>query len=99
MSNKVTARQLVALNHLSQGRSIDQTADAMCLSRSSIEKLLASAKKRINAKTLTHAVSMAIRGGLICAIVVVSIGGDLDVQRTMARRGRRRNEFSIVRVV
>lgn len=97
--SKPTARQLVALNHISHGRNIDQTADAMCLSRSSVEKLLAAARKRLSAKTLTHAVSMAIRGGLICAIVVVSVGSDLDVQRTMVHRGRRRDEFAIVRII
>lgn len=99
MNTKVTARQLIALNHLSQGRNIDQTADAMCLSRSSVEKLLASARKRLNARTMTHAVSMAIRSGLICAIITVSIGGDYEMQRVMARRGRRRDEFTIVRLV
>jgi DNA-binding CsgD family transcriptional regulator len=99
MKTNPTARQLVALNHLSQGRNIDQTADAMCLSRSSVEKLLADARRRINARTLTHAVSLAIRGGLICAIFVVSVGSDLDVQRVMARRSSRRDQFQIVRVV
>lgn len=97
--SKPTARQLVALNHLSHGRNIDQTADTMCLSRSSVEKLLAAAKKRLNARTLTHAVSTAIRGGLICAIAAVSVGGDIDMQRTMARRGRCHGEFQIVRLV
>lgn len=97
--SKPTSRQLVALNHLSHGRNIDQTADAMCLSRSSVEKLLADVRRRLSARTLTHAVSMAIRGGLICAIITVSIGGDYDVQRAMARRPRRGREFEIERMV
>jgi DNA-binding CsgD family transcriptional regulator len=87
--NNLTPRQLTVVNCLCDGLTIDQTADKLCISRSTVEKVLRDVKRRLNAKTLAHVVSIALRKGLICVLIASSILGVMDVQRLRNRTGRR----------
>ncbi len=64
-------RDMEALKHIANGESIDQAADKMCLSRSSVEKLLHRVRNSLNARTLAHAVHLATKQGFIMLLITV----------------------------
>lgn len=64
-------RDMEALKHIAHGESIDQVADKMCLSRSSVEKLLYRVRNSLNARTLAHAVHLATKQGFIMLLITV----------------------------
>jgi DNA-binding CsgD family transcriptional regulator len=66
-------KSLVALKHIAHGDTIDQAADAMHLSRSSVEKYLQCVRRRLNARTLAHAVHIATKQGFIMLLITVVI--------------------------
>ena len=85
-------RAMEALRHIAKGRTIDETADEMCLSRSSVEKYLRTARESLRARTIAHAVHLATRNGFIMLLITVVLttpAGRIGV-RTM--RMQRRNE-------
>jgi len=66
-------KDIEALKHVAHGDSIDQAADKMHLSRSSVEKLLQRVKLSLNARTLTHAVYLATKQGFIVFLIAVVV--------------------------
>jgi DNA-binding CsgD family transcriptional regulator len=64
-------KKIDVLKHIANGDTIDQTADAMCLSRSSVEKYLQSVRHILNARTLAHAVYLATKQGFIMLLITV----------------------------
>lgn len=77
----ITDRQKQALTHVANGDNIDQTADKMNLSRSTIEKHLRAARIRLNAKNLVHTVYIATKRGLLmllCSVLLVSDTVDIN---------------------
>lgn len=90
-----TIHQLDALRRIAEGRSIDQAAYDMGVSRSAVEKLLAEAKRRLSACTLAHAISIAIRAGLIGLTLWMQIGPDnYDMRRPKSTRYEMRYQRS-----
>lgn len=89
-----THQQTTALQHIAHGLSVDQTADAMGISRSAVEKLLARARVKLGARNITQAVYLAAKRGIICLLVgaVFSAGGSPD-----ASLWRRQARASVVR--
>lgn len=96
---ELTPRQTEAINHISNGLYIDQVADQMCISRSTVEKLLLTARRTMRAKSLAHAASIAIRKGLICVLIVFSATGGNDIQRARARTRTARRDSTCFTVV
>lgn len=68
---RIMKRDMEALKHIANGESIDQAADKMCLSRSSVEKLLHRVRNSLNARTLAHAVHLATKQGFIMLLITV----------------------------
>ena len=89
---KIMNRAMEALRHIAKGRTIDEAADDMHLSRSSVEKYLRVVRLSLNARTIAHAVYLATRNGFIMLLITVVLttpAGRIGV-RTM--RMQRRNE-------
>lgn len=61
----MTPRQRQALELVATGHTVDECAALMSISRSSVEKLLAGAKRSTGARSLRHAVYLACKSGLI----------------------------------
>lgn len=95
MTNELTPRQTKALQLIGEGFSIDQAADEMHVSKSTLEKHLAGAKDRLNARNLRNAVYLAAKRGLIilCCISVYNVD---DARRTSRVRLRKRDGGDIV---
>lgn len=85
-------RAMEALRHIAKGRTIDEAADDMNLSRSSVEKYLRTARESLHARTIAHAVHIATRNGfimLLIAVVLTTPAGRVGVRNF---RTQRRNE-------
>lgn len=83
----LTKRQKQAIEVMASGYSIDECAEIMHISRSTVEKTLQKAKIRLEAVNLTHAIYKASKIGLIafCCFAVF----DADEVRRVSRIGRR----------
>ena len=82
-------KELEALKCAANGLTVHETAMDMCLSRSSIEKLLVSARERLSAKNTANAIYKACKAGLLCYAVLSMTSGVVDVERRHRRNGRR----------
>jgi DNA-binding CsgD family transcriptional regulator len=82
-------RPTQALQMIARGRSIDQAADDMSISRSSIEKFLMTIRKRLNARNTANAIYIAAKAGLICIACFNVNFADVDAQRRSVRPARR----------
>jgi DNA-binding NarL/FixJ family response regulator len=61
----MSARQVVILRYLAQGRAIEDIADELGYAVSTIKKEVHLAIRHCGARNRAHAVAVAIRGGLI----------------------------------
>lgn len=61
----LTFRQLEMVAHVANGLTTVQIAERMHLSRSSVQATLNTARKRANARTLPHLVSIVIASGVL----------------------------------
>lgn len=68
----ISKRGVEALKLVGSGQNIDRTADAMGISRSTVEKHLFKVKHQLGAKNLMNAVYIAAKGGLILIVIHVS---------------------------
>ncbi len=93
-----TAHQSRALQHIANGLSVDQTADAMHLSRSAVEKLLARARAKLGARNITQAVYLAAKQGVICLLVGVLFGVGSNPDASLWRRPVRPSVTRVARV-
>lgn len=85
-----------ALHHVANGDDINEVGNVMNLSRSSIEKHLATIRKRLNAKTLAHAVHIATRSGLIVVMFyMTTFAPSVDFERRRLRL-KRREQYSFL---
>lgn len=67
----LSPRELAVLQFISLGRSDLDIADALELSRNSVRTLMQRAREKLGATSLAHAVSLAIRMGLMgCALAI-----------------------------
>ena len=57
---KLTRRQLEAVCFLANGLTLEETAQAMFVSLSTVNKTLAAARKKTGTRTIPHLVSFAI---------------------------------------
>lgn len=62
---KLTDRQLQVVVYLANGYRMQEIADALHFSRSSLEVTLRRARKRMRARTTTHLVSLVIATGAL----------------------------------
>lgn len=85
----LTNKQLNVVRCISDGLNINQTADKLNISRSTVEKVLVVVKRKLNAKTLAHVASIAIRNGLICVLITMSVTSSVNIVRLRNRNGRR----------
>lgn len=90
MTNELSPRQKKALKFIGEGRSIDQAAEDMHVSKSTLEKHLKVAKEKLGARNLRNAVYIAAKRGLII-LCCVSIYNADDARRTGRVRLRRRD--------
>lgn len=92
----IMSRGIEALRHIANGCTIDQVADKMNLSRSSVEKLLKKTRVQVGGKTLAHAVYIATRGGFIALLIAVVIMTPTGrIAPRVARVTRVRNELAV----
>ena len=61
----LTQTQLELVVHVANGFKMEEIADKVHRSKSSVEKTLAAAQRRAGAKTLAHLVSIVIASGLL----------------------------------
>lgn len=85
MTTPITPRQTEVLSHLAHGDTIDQTAHALGVSTSTVEKTLAAGRKRLNGRNVTHAVYIAAKAGLIAITVMISMSDNDEMARRTAR--------------
>lgn len=92
----LTHRQEEALFIIASGYSIQECADMMSISRSSVEKLLQKAKSNLNAVNVRNAIYEAAKAGLIvfCCFAIL----DAEEVRRVSRSGRR-ELISVARLV
>ena len=83
----ITQRQTQALYIIASGYSLDECAEIMRISRSSVEKLLQKTKAKLEAKNLRNAVYKAAKAGIIlwCCVAIL----DAEEVRRVNRCGRR----------
>ena len=60
-----STRELEILSMIADGRSTEETASALALSRHTVKKHVDSVLRKLKANNRTHAVAQAIRKGLI----------------------------------
>lgn len=60
---KLTRRQLEVVCHLANGLTAEEAAEKLFISKSTADQTLAAARKKLNAKTTTHLVSIVIAQG------------------------------------
>ena len=63
--SSLTDRQLTIVMHLANGHTFQEIADEMYLSVSSVKQQANTARKRCEAKTLAHLVSIVISTGTL----------------------------------
>lgn len=61
----LTEREREVLSYAARGYSAAETGEALKLSRRTVEVHIRSAKLRLNAKSITHAVVLAIKARLL----------------------------------
>ena len=83
----MTPRQREALELVATGHTVDECAAIMCISRSSVEKLLAGAKRSTGARSLRHAIYLACKSGVI--VLCCYSAFDADEMRRVNRSSRR----------
>lgn len=83
-------KKVEALQHIAEGKTIDQTAEEMNLSRSMVEKYLLRIRRDLKATTLANAVYLAVKSGLIACVCLACIFSidDLRPRRMRTRRER-----------
>lgn len=81
-----TQHQRRALHLVATGSTVDQTADAMHLSRSAVEKLLARARVKLGASNAAHAVYLAAKQGIISALVAALFFAGMSPDASLWRR-------------
>lgn len=89
-----------ALRLVATGHTVEQTARAMHLSRSAVEKLLARARVKLGARNVTHAVYLAAKQGIISALVAALFFAGMSPDSAIWRReqrSRRRDEYAMSR--
>lgn len=93
-----TPHQRRALHLVATGHTVDETAHAMHLSRSAVEKLLARARGKLGARNVTHAVYLAAKHGIISALVAALFFAGMSPDASLWRRqhrSRRRDEYAM----
>jgi len=92
-------RGLQVLKHLgADGDSIDQAADKMAVTRSTVEKHLQRIKKQLSARSLINAIYIATKSGLIMVVIVVSAhDGGVDFERRRVSQ-RRREQYDFLHI-
>lgn len=90
----ITQREKQALYIIASGYSIDECAEIMSISRSSVEKHLLKVKRKLGARTLCNAIYKASRAGMIivCCVLVMNA----SECRRISRNGRREIEMPVV---
>lgn len=85
---KLTHKQREALRLVSEGNSVDQAAALMCVSKSTVEKHLKDARRRLYARNLRNAIYLAAKHGLIvlCCVSVYDVDESRRPVRTRLRR-------------
>lgn len=83
----ITQREKQALYIIASGYSIDECAEIMSISRSSVEKHLLKVKRKLGVRTLCNAIYKASKIGIIafCCFAVF----DAEEIRRVSRIGRR----------
>lgn len=94
MKPVLTPKQRKALEYVAKGYSIEQAADEMCISKSTLEKHIMSSKGRLNATNLRHAIYLAAKQGLIVWCCVTVYDAD-DIRRSPRTRLRRRDDVEL----
>ena len=84
---KLTPRQLETLEQIARGQSMNEAAHNLGVSRSWVEKSLAEARKRLNARTIPNAVYLAAKSGLIAVVLWAGLS-DHDMLRPRPPRTR-----------
>jgi len=83
-----TKKQLAAIEKIAHGRSYDQAAFDLGISRSAIDKTISTVRCKLRASTTIEAVYKLAKAGLICVIGYVSMHGNLDEARRPPRPAR-----------
>lgn len=65
MKAPLSPRQQECLTHLANGFTLGETARSLGLSRYTVRDYLREAAARLDAKTVTHALALAVAAGLI----------------------------------
>lgn len=87
--NNLTPRQTKALQLVAEGFSVDEAAEEMHVSKSTLEKHLSDARERLNARNLRNAIYLAAKRGLIVWCCVALYDAD-ELRRPVRVRLRRR---------
>ena len=75
-----------ALSRTAHGKSSKRVAADMGISIDAVTKHLQKAREKLNAKTTTEAVYKAVKSGLICLLISVSISNSLHDLTRISRR-------------
>ena len=87
LSQSVNSKRWVeALSRTANGKSSKQVAADMGISIDAVTKHLQKAREKLNAKTTTEAVYKAVKSGLICLLISVSISNSLHDLTRISRR-------------
>jgi DNA-binding CsgD family transcriptional regulator len=75
MTTELTTAETTALAYLAEGYTLEEAAKALWKSRDTIKSQVASARMRLEARNVTHAVTLALRSGILATVEVPPIGG------------------------
>jgi DNA-binding NarL/FixJ family response regulator len=65
MSSELTERHVAVLQMVADGKSIAETAEALCLEYGTAKNLLVTIYRHLEVCNLPHAIAVAMRKGLI----------------------------------
>jgi DNA-binding CsgD family transcriptional regulator len=88
-------KSMKAVKLIAQGYTIDETADILCVSRSSVEKYLRVERIRLKCRTLAHLVHVVTRDGLICLLIVTLAASSTNTYRRVSRPYRREQTIGV----
>lgn len=92
----LTDREVSVLKCLAEGHELEDVADVLCKSRSTIDKTLKSAKRKLQASTTANAVYKAIKIGLFSLLIASWVPHNPGMAvRNMSRTARNGRELLI----
>lgn len=96
---ELTKRQIEIVNHLADGKTAEEIAEALCRSVQTVRTQVKQACRRVGAKNAVNLVAQSISRGWIAPLVLALLISDIHHQAYRVRQPTRTREtISMVRI-